>query len=282
MVSRRVLSNLGIYAYGLGAIALGVTGLVWGDFATTWQRVGENVHYHHALASLAAFCELFGGVAILWRRTAGTGAAMLTILYSIFTLLWVPPIIATPQVYDGWGNFFEELSLVIAGAVVYAWSAPSDSVWASRRAQISRVYGICVISYGLDHLFYIKGAATWVPRWIPPGQVFWIIATAICFLLAAFAILSGIQMGLASRLLTAMIVSFEALVWAPKLFATPHAHFMWAGNAVCVALVGAAWVVSDALSEPRQTTLKPTSSQLRGHRLEPRIPAVLEKSKENV
>jgi hypothetical protein len=34
---------------------------------------------------------------------------------------------------------------------------------------------------------------------IPPGQMFWAIATAVFFLLAAVAILSGFLAGLASR-----------------------------------------------------------------------------------
>src|SRR5260370_12425621 len=120
MVKRRILSNLGIYVYGAGAIALGVIGLVWGDFATNWQRVQANVPGRHALAYMTAVYELFGGVAMLWRRTARAGAMMLASLYSIFALLWVPRILGSPRVYDVWGNFFEELSLVIAGVVVYA------------------------------------------------------------------------------------------------------------------------------------------------------------------
>ncbi|HEX4020406.1 MAG TPA: hypothetical protein VHX63_04615 [Acidobacteriaceae bacterium] len=248
MVNRRIVSNLGIYAYGAGAIALGVVGLVWGDFATNWQRVQGNVPHRQVLAYIAAVYELFGGVAILWRRTARAGAAMLTILYFIFALLWVPRIIGSPQVYDVWGNFFEEFSLVIAGAVVYASFAPRDSAWTGRASQISRLYGICVISFALEHLFYISGTASFVPKWIPPGQLFWAIATAVFFLLAAAAILSGILDALASRLLTAMIVSFEVLVWVPKLFTSPHEHFMWAGNAVCVAMAGAAWVVADSIT----------------------------------
>jgi uncharacterized membrane protein YphA (DoxX/SURF4 family) len=79
--------------------------------------------------------------------------------------------------------------------------------------------------------------------------MFWAIATAVFFLLAAVAILSGFLAGLASRLLTAMIAGFEALVWAPRLVATPHLHFAWAGNAICLAIAGAAWVVADSISE---------------------------------
>jgi uncharacterized membrane protein YphA (DoxX/SURF4 family) len=253
---RRVFSNLGVYVYGAGAIALGISGLVWTDFATNWQRVEANVSHRSALAFIVAVYELAAGAAILWRRTARTGAMMLAILYSVFASLWVPQILGSPKVYDGWGNFFEEFSLVIAGAVVCASLAPPDSVLAGRAAQISRLFGICAISFALEQLFYLSGTAGFVPKWIPPGQMFWAIATTVSFLLAAVAILSGFLAGLASRLLTAMIVGFEALVWAPILAATPHVHFAWAGNAISLAMAGAAWVVADSISEPGKPSPK--------------------------
>jgi uncharacterized membrane protein YphA (DoxX/SURF4 family) len=256
LVDRGVLSNLGIYVYGAGAIALGISGLVWIDFATNWQRVQGNVPHRGVLACMVAVYELAAGAAILWRRTARTGAMMLAILYSVFALLWVPQIIGSPKVYDVWGNFFEEFSLVIAGAVAYASLAPPDSVWAGRTAHISRLFGICAISFALEHLFYLSGTASFVPRWIPPGQMFWAIVTAVFFLLAAVAILSGFLAGLASRLLTSMIVGFEALVWVPKLIAGPHLHFAWAGNAICLAIAGTAWVVADSINDSGKANLK--------------------------
>ena len=103
------------------------------------------------------------------------------------------------------------------------------------------------------HLLNLAGVATWVPKWLPPGQMFWATATAIGFLLAAAAILSGIQAGLASRLLAAEIMTFEVFVWAPKFIAAPHEHFYWAGNAISLAMIAAVWVVSDALKEPRRS-----------------------------
>ena len=252
MEKRGVLPGVGIYAYALGAIALGISGLVWGDFATNWQRVEQGVPYREALAYVTAVYELCAGLAILWPRTARIGAAMLGVLYFIFALLWVPKIIGSPLVWDVWGNFFEESSITIAAAVLWVWLAPEDSAWAGRAWQISRWYGICVISFALEHLFYLQGAASFVPKWIPPGQMFWAVTTAICFLLAAGAILSGILADLASRLLAAMIVGFELLVWAPRLAASPHAHFEWAGNAVSLALAGGAWVVADAIHYSRK------------------------------
>ena len=252
VMNRRSLSNLGIYVYAFGTIALGVIGLVWIDFANNWQRVPKTVPYREAFACTTALYELLGGAAILLRRTARVGAMMLALLYSVFACLWVSPILASPQVYDGWGNFFEEFSLVIAAVVVSLSLAPPDSGLAGRTAQVARSYGICVISFALGHLFYIRETASFVPAWIPPGQLFWAIATAVFFLLAAFAILSGILAGLAPRLLTTMIVGFEVLVWAPRLFAFPAEHFSWAGNGISLVLAGGAWAVADSINESRR------------------------------
>jgi len=149
---RGISSTPGIYVYALGAIALGVTGLVWSDFATNWQRVPANVPLRLPLAWFTAVCELAAGPALLWRRTARAAATILTLLFAVFVLLWVPPILHAPAIYDSWGNFFEETSLVIAGLVLFASLAPPGSAWAARRITISRLYGICPVSFGLDHL----------------------------------------------------------------------------------------------------------------------------------
>jgi hypothetical protein len=240
------LSNLGIYAYAAGAIALGIIGLISGDFAGGWQRVQPGVPLRSALALIVAVWELAGGVLLLRRKTAPIGAAMLTPIYCIFVLLWVPPIISAPAVYDSWGNFFEELSLVIAGITLFVALSPGGSRWHGKAKQVSRFYGICTISFGLDHLIYLKGAAAYVPKWIPGGGVFWVAATAVFFLMAAAALFSGILAGLATRLLTIMIFAFQAFIWIPVLCAGPHAHFSWAANGIALALGGGAWVIADA------------------------------------
>ena len=247
MQKRSLASNLGIYAYAAGAIFLGLLGLVSGDFATEWQRVGPNVPLREPLAYLTALIELAAGLALLWRRTARAGALTLTIVYSIFTLVWVPQILEGRSGYDPTGNFFEEFSLVIGGAVLFAEFSPASSPFSRHKSLIARLSGLCAISFGIVHIVDMPGLATWVPQWIPPSQVFWCYATTIGFFLAAAAILSGIQAPLASRLLTAEIVGFELLVWVPKLVATPHDHFTWAGNAICVAIAGATWAVSDSI-----------------------------------
>ena len=74
------------------------------------------------------------------------------------------------------------------------------------------------------------------------------MATGVAHLLAGIAILSGVLAVPASRLLTLMLVIFGALVWGPSLFANPRVHMVWAGNAINLALIGAAWVVADSIA----------------------------------
>lgn len=248
MDKRNALSNLGIGVYAAGAIALGIIGLASGDFAVSWQRVAPGVPGRHVLALITAIWEICGGALLLWRKTARAGAAMLALIFCVFVLLWVPPIVAAPAVYDSWGNLFEELSLVIAGATLFVALAPSGSRLHGMAKQASRFYGICAVSFGVDHLVYLKGAAAYVPKWIPGGGIFWVAATAAFFLMAAAALFSGIMVGLATRLLAVMIMAFEVLIWIPALYANPHQHFYWAANGMAFVLAAGAWVIADVQS----------------------------------
>lgn len=248
---------LGRHVYGFAALVFGVITLVWHDF-NGWQQIRAlgNVPHREILVYIAAAVELFGGIAIQWPRTARAGAMALGALYLFFALLWGPFILATPRVYDRWGNFFEQFSLVSGALVVYGTVARSDSERATRAARIGYIcFGVCVISFTLEQLFYLSGTASFVPKWIPPGQMFWAIATTVAFALAAIALLSGRSALLASRLLTAMIIAFGLLVWLPAPFADPHKLFNWAGNAQNLAITGAAWIVTDFLSQNRSAAI---------------------------
>jgi uncharacterized membrane protein YphA (DoxX/SURF4 family) len=197
-----------------------------------------------------------GGIAIQWPKTARAGAFALGTIYLIFALLWVPRIAAEPSVYDRWGNFFEQFSQVSGALIVYASVSRNDSERAARVARIGYIsFGICVVSFTIEQLVYLSGTAEFVPKWIPPGQMFWTITTTIAFALAAIAILSGRSALLASRLLTAMVMGFGLLIWLPAPFADPHKLINWAGNAENLSIAGAAWIVADFLSQNRSTSM---------------------------
>ena len=247
MRNERFTSNLGIYVYAGGAIFLGVLGLASGDFATTWQHVNPSLPARELLAYLTAVLELGAGIALLSRRTARARAIALTLLYAVFVLAWVPKYLSNVRVFDPLGNIFEQFSAVVAGLVLIAAFSPADSSMSRREPLFARLYGLSAISFGVGHVVAMPGLLTWIPKWLPPSQMFWANVTTIGFFMAAGAILSGVFAPLASRLITAEIVGFELLVWIPRLIADPHDHFNWAGNGISIALSGAAWVVSDSI-----------------------------------
>lgn len=243
----------------------GVVALVWHDF-NIWQQIrplGDAAH-RGMLVFLYATVELLGGIAIQWRKTARAGAAALGAISLIFASLWVPFIAAKPQVYDFWGNFFEQFSLVSGALIVYA---AVDESGAKRSAMLARIgyicFGICVISFTLEQLFYLSGTASFVPKWMPLGQMFWAITTTIAFALAALALFSGLWDLLASRLLTAMIIGFGLFIWLPAPFVDPHKQINWAGNAENLAIAGGAWIVADYLCQ-RRTVATAIVAEARG------------------
>jgi len=240
----------------LAAVGFGVITLVWHDF-NSWQQIRAlgNISHREILVYLAAAIELFGGIAIQWPRTARAGAFALGTIYLVFALLWVPHIVATPQIYDPWGNFFEQFSLVSGALIVYGSVSQNDSARMARAAEIGYIcFGICVVSFTLEQLVYLYGTASFVPKWIPPGQMFWAITTTIALALAAVALLSRRSALIASQLLTVMLIGFGLLVWLPAPFADPHKLMNWAGNAQNLAITGAAWIVTDFLSQNRSAS----------------------------
>jgi uncharacterized membrane protein YphA (DoxX/SURF4 family) len=257
---RSVTANLGLCIYGGAAIFLGLLGLVSGDFATTWQNVGPNVPLRVPLAYLTAMIELGAGIALVIPRTARAAALILTMVYSVFTLLWVPKAFVNLGNYDPIGNVFEEFALVAAGLVLYARFSPPDSSVARRQPFFVLLFGICPISFGIVHIVDMPGLLGWIPGWLPPAKMFWAYATTMGFFGAAVAILTGIMAPFAARLITVEIVIFELLVWIPNLSAGPGKHFNWAGNAISIALAGASWVVSDSISAAAKTKPNPAES----------------------
>lgn len=243
---------LGRHVFGLAAIFFGIITLVWREFST-WQK---NVPNHLIFVYVIAAVELFGGLAIQWTKTARIAAVVLGCLYLAFALSWLPRIAAEPLVYDRWGNFFEQFSIVSGALMVYGASRPRNLQESTIAARLGYFFfAICVVSFALEQLFYLSGTASFVPKWIPPGQMFWAIATTIFFALAAIALFSGRFALLAARLLTIMVVGFGLLIWLPAPFRDPHQLINWGGNAQNLAIAGSAWMVADLLAAERATSL---------------------------
>jgi uncharacterized membrane protein YphA (DoxX/SURF4 family) len=249
--------SLGRYVYGLAAIGFGICALAWHNIIN-WQQIkalGDGSH-RDFLTYIVATVEILGGVAVQYPRTARAGAVALGTIYFTFALLAIPLIIEHPLVYNSFGNFFEQFSLVSGAVILYACSDPIAAARTARLAQIGYYsFGICVVSFTLEQLFYLSATASLVPKWIPPGQMFWAIATTAAFALAAIALLTGFMARLASRLTTAMLLGFGLLVWLPALFADPHSFLSWSESVETLGIAASAWVVADFLGQRRSAEL---------------------------
>ena len=215
-------SNLGRHVFGVAALAFGVITLAWHEY--------NGWHLPIYIVYSAAAAEIFGGAAILFRWAGKTGAVALCAVYLAFALACVPGIVASPRIYNNWGNFFEQFSLLTGAAIAYAGLS---SAWSPETVnRIGRiVLGICAASFALEQGFYLHATAGFVPKWLPPSQMFWAATTTVLFALASVALLTNRMALLATRLLTTMLVLFGLLVWVPLLLSDPHNHTNWSETA---------------------------------------------------
>jgi hypothetical protein len=241
-------SNLGRPVFGVAALAIGLITLAWHDY-NDWPQLRYLVY-------AASAAQIVAGAAIQFRRTARTGAIVLAAGNLVFALLWVPGIVTAPRVYNSWGNFFEQFSLLTGALIIFGrWSSlwPRENL--NRNARI--LLGLCVASFTLEQAFYLEATAKLVPKWIPPSPMFWPVATTILFAFAALALLANQMALLASRLLTLMLISFGLLVWVPLLLSDPSSHTNWSEIAETFAIAGAIWILADLLGESRPDDQRP-------------------------
>jgi len=223
-------------------LAFGLVTLAWHDY--------NGWHQPRYLVDAAGAALILGGAAIPFRRTAKPGAAVVGAVYLVFALQCVPGIVAAPRIYNSWGNFFEQFSLVTGAAIVFA---RLSSAWSGETLnRIGRILlGVCTASFTLEQAFYLHPTASLVPKWLPPGQMFWAVATTVFFALAAVALLTNRIALLATRLLTLMLVIFGLLVWIPLLLSDPRSHTNWSETVETFAIAGTAWILADLLGEAR-------------------------------
>src|SRR3954462_15001721 len=136
VTSGRAMVPLGIRLYGLGAIALGAVGIVWGDFALQWQPVAPWFPGRTVLAYLFSAALVIAGSCVndfnpsKERRGVALGAAALVGLYSaVVVFMHGPLIFQHPASFATWSGAAEQATLVAGGLAAYAFltqTAPGD------------------------------------------------------------------------------------------------------------------------------------------------------------
>lgn len=233
--------------FGSAALAFGVVALAWPGYYDSLQLAHLwNAGNGWAFASAASIAQVIGGAATWFRRTTVAGGLLLAAVYLSIAFLCIPAIVAEPRVYDRWGNFFEQFSLAIGAGLVYAQASPPG-----RRETFARagrlVFGACTVSFCIEQAIHLDATASLVPKWLPPGQMAWAVATTVAFALAAVSLIANRSALLAIRLQTWMLVLFGIIVWLPLLFADPHAHGNQSETVETFAIAGTAWMLAELL-----------------------------------
>lgn len=218
------IASAGHAVFAATVIALGILGLVQGNFAPIWEGVPGDFPTREGLVYLCAAVSLICGAGLFWQRSAGTAARVLFAYLLLWMVLFKVPSIARSPAVEGSYQSCGETAVLVAGAwVLYAWFAGG---WDQRQlgfavgergVRLARVlYALALIAFGLSHFAYLNMTAPLIPGWLP-GHVGWAYFTGSAYLAAAAAVLFGVYGRLAAGLAALQMGLFTVLVWVPPL-----------------------------------------------------------------
>lgn len=238
-------------------IALGIGGLIDGDFTAVWQPVPKGVPAREALAYLCATVSFAAGIGLLWQRTAALASRVLLTSLVLWFLLWRVRALFQATLVDGTWSCGETMAMIAGAWVLFAVFATDwdrqhlGFATGDRGLRIARVlYGLAMIPFGYAHFAYLKHTADMVPGWLP-WHLEWAYFTGATFIAASGAILFGVFARLATALSALQMGLFGLLVWVPILAAGPVNAFQKLEVATTLALTSAGWVVADSFRGTR-------------------------------
>lgn len=233
-------------------IALGLRGLVVGDFASVWQRIPiAHLPARQLFAYACAAIELSIGLGLLWRRSVELAAAVASgFLLAWAVLLKLPPVLVAPGMEATWLGL-GEIAVILSGGWILFASHAADAgrhlTWAVGRRGIGwarLLFALALPAIGLAHFVYADATAGFMPAWLP-WKYGWVYLTGAGSLAASLGVLLGVLPRLAAVMEAAMLSVITVLVWLPGLVAAP-------GDAsvtpflMSTAIACGAWVVADS------------------------------------
>lgn len=233
-------------------IALGITGLVNGDFALVWQQVPAHLPGRTILAYVCAVIEIAFGIGLLWQRTlAWTCRLLFPYMVLWLVLLQVPGVIGAPLDAGAWGSV-GEIAIITAGAwclfAMHAGKArQGDPVRTSRGVLASRWLLIVALPMiGVEVIVDAIAAGDKIMQpWLQvlPLPMAWACFTGICSIATALALLFGVWPRLAATLEAAMLALISIVYWGPDLYTGRTATTAFI---ISFLIAAGVWVVADS------------------------------------
>lgn len=236
--------------FAAAMVALGLTGLVNGDFALVWQNVPAHLPGRTALAHVCAAIELATGVGLLFERTLAPASRLLfpyMVLWVV--LLKIAEVVRAPLDASGWGGI-GEIGTMLAGAWCL-FAAPAGARHAGfiagasgiRAARWLLVFTLAML--GADVIVAAAEAGDHVMQpWLQalPHPMAWAILSGTGSIAACLGILFGIWPRLAATLEALMVAAIDIVYWGPDLHTGRTATTAF----IITLLVSAgAWVVAE-------------------------------------
>ena len=239
--------------YGLGAVTLGIPALIFADFAALGLPVPAHLPGYAVLIYASAGLLVLAGLAINVPRTAAVGSLALAALFAAWLLVvHVPRAVVEPMIWVRYEAIAETLVMALGGVLAWIWLPGASEARAAAVLRVARpMFGLCLMVFGTSEFVYAVFAASFVPAWLPPSQLFWVYFTGAAQIAAGLAVVSGVQARLAAILLTLMYLVFALIVHVPRIIAEPSGLMQWAENGVNLVLTGAAWLLAESLAKAR-------------------------------
>lgn len=208
--------------------ALGITGLVNGDFALAWQEIPlHHLPGYTVIAYACAVIELAFGIGLLFSATLKATCRVLLPYMALWVLLLEIPIaIHSPQDPGAWGSV-GEIAIVTAGAwCLFAIHAGPERHLriAAGASGVRAARCLLIVALPMIGIEVIADAAhfgnavmqPWL-QWLPyPAR--WAGLSGLGSLAACLGLLFGVWPRLAATLEAAMLGIITVVYWGPDLY----------------------------------------------------------------
>ncbi|MBS0382938.1 MAG: DoxX family protein [Proteobacteria bacterium] len=242
--------------FAVAMIALGITGLVNGDFALVWQHVPAQVPGRTVLAYVCAVLEVAFGIGLLFKRTlALTGRVVFPYMVLWLVLLQMPGVIRAPLDAGSWGSF-GEIAIITAGA--WCLFATRNDAGVGNRSNVEAgvrtarwLLIIALPMIGVEVIVDALQAGDKIMQpWLQvlPDPMAWACLTGIGSIATCLALLFGVWPRLAATLEAAMLGLIAIAYWAPDLYTGRTATTAFI---ISFLIAAAVWVVADTYHRVR-------------------------------